>query len=58
MSQCTLPTIENILSDPSISYWLKDALRTSLSRDPVDAASDAELLSGLLAARVDDMKIG
>lgn len=48
-----LPNIETVLADPSMSYWLKDALRASLSRDPVDAARDAELLSNLLISRAD-----
>lgn len=48
-----LPNIETVLVDPSMSYWLKDALRASLSRDPVDAARDAELLSNLLISRAD-----
>jgi hypothetical protein len=48
-----LPSIETILSDPSISYWLKTALRTALLRDPVDAAYDALLLSELLGYRID-----
>lgn len=34
-----------ILSDPSASYWLKDALRAALARDIVDALNDAEALA-------------
>jgi len=48
-----LPSIENILADQSVSTWLKDSLRASLARDPVDAARDAELLSALLVSRAD-----
>ncbi len=33
-----LPTIEEVLRDPSASFWLKAALRSALARDPVDAA--------------------
>jgi hypothetical protein len=47
-----LPTIEDILSDPAASLWLKAALRTALDRDPVDAANDAEMLLRLLDARL------
>ena len=34
-----------ILSDPSASYWLKDALRLALERDVCDALNDAEALA-------------
>lgn len=34
-----------ILSDPSASYWLKDAVRAMLDRDIVDALNDAEALA-------------
>ena len=40
-----------ILSDPSASYWLQNALRSALSRDPVDAANDADILARLLDRR-------
>jgi hypothetical protein len=46
-----LPTIEEVLRDPSASFWLKAALRSSLGRDPVDAANDAEALARLLDRR-------
>ena len=35
--------IEQVLGDPAASFWLKDALRSALDRDPVDAANDAEV---------------
>ena len=43
-----LPDIEEVLRDPTASFWLKDALRSALARDPVDAANDAEVLARLL----------
>ena len=43
--------IQQVLSDPGASFWLKDALRSALSRDPVDAANDAEILFRLLDER-------
>lgn len=43
-----LPTIDEILADPASSLWLKAALRSALSRDPVDAANDAEVLARVL----------
>jgi hypothetical protein len=46
-----LPTIDEILGDPAASFWLKAALRSALSRDPVDAANDADLLAQVLELR-------
>lgn len=46
-----LPTVEEVLRDPSASAWLKAALRSALARDPVDAANDAEILALLLDRR-------
>ncbi len=46
-----LPSIKDILEDPSASFWLRQALRGALARDPVDAANDAEMLVSLLDAR-------
>ena len=43
--------IEQIFQDPSASYWLKNALRLALLRDPADAANDAEVLCRLLDRR-------
>src|SRR6185437_13642196 len=43
-----LPSIEQILADPAASDWLKAALHSALSRDPVDAANDAEVLARVL----------
>ena len=36
-----------ILADPAISRWLKEAIRALDARDPVDAAKDADLLAAL-----------
>jgi hypothetical protein len=46
-----LPPIEAILDDRAASFWLKAALRSALSRDPVDAANDADVLARLLERR-------
>lgn len=46
----TLPSIEEVLADLATSGWMKSALLSALSRDPVDAANDAELLYRLLDA--------
>ena len=47
-SNSPLPTIADVLKDPSASHWLRTALAAALSRDPVDAANDAEILARLL----------
>jgi hypothetical protein len=46
-----LPTIEAVLQDSAASFWLKAALQSALSRDPVDAANESELLARLLDRR-------
>jgi hypothetical protein len=46
-----LASIEEVLSDFSASFWLKNALLAALARDPVDAAHDSEVLARLLERR-------
>ncbi len=46
--QPDVPTVEDLLKDPSTSFWLRNALTSALSRDPVDAANDAEVLARVL----------
>jgi hypothetical protein len=50
-----LPAIEAVLQDPAASFWLKAALHSALSRDPVDAANESELLAQLLDRRCRDI---
>ena len=50
-----LPEIEAVLADPTASRWLKTALRSSLCRDPVDAAHDSDVLARLLGRRCDEI---
>jgi len=40
--------ITSILASPASSEWLRQSLTQALTRDCVDAANDAELLSDLL----------
>lgn len=47
----TLHTPEKVLSDPTTSTWLRDALATALLRDPCDAEREAAVLWQLLHAR-------
>ena len=44
-------TLKELLADPSVSYWLKDALRTAYERDPIAALRDARQLLQLLGQR-------
>lgn len=46
--QPELPIVDGLLRDPSTSYWLRNALRSALQRDPVDAANDADILARVL----------
>lgn len=46
-------TIVDVLKDPSTSHWLKSALGDALSRDPIDAANEAEFLATVLKMRSD-----
>jgi hypothetical protein len=50
-----IPDIATVLDDPAASFWLKAAIRSALSRDPVAAANDAELLFRLLMRRCDEI---
>jgi hypothetical protein len=43
--------LNEILEDPGISWWLKDAIRTAYERDPVEALHDARRLLKMLAER-------
>jgi hypothetical protein len=44
-------TLKEILADPSISYWLKEAVKTAYQQDPVDALRDARRLLKMLGER-------
>lgn len=43
-------------NDPSVSYWLKDALHALDKRDPVDAVCDAELLANVMGQRAKEAR--
>jgi hypothetical protein len=47
--------IQSTIKDPAASDWLKTALRSALTRDPLDAANDAAALSLLLSRRSGDV---
>ena len=43
------------LANGCTSYWLKDAIRSSLERDPVDALNDAATLVEIMQAVCDEV---
>jgi len=53
-----LPRVDEVLADPAASFWLETALRSALCRDPVDAATDSEILARLLEERCDQILSG
>lgn len=42
---------QDLLADPACSYWLRERLRDTRQRDPVDALRDAQLLVDVLEQR-------
>lgn len=54
-SPVDLPSAEDLLSAFGASDWLKQALASALLRDPVDACTDAELLSAILDKRANEV---
>jgi hypothetical protein len=45
--------LDKLLSDPVTSFWLKAALRSALTRDPLDAERDAGTLYLVLRCRAE-----
>ena len=50
---CPGPMVTAILGDPTASDWLKRGLQLALTRDPVDAANDAEVMAQALMMRAE-----
>ena len=50
------PSINDVLTDPSATFWLKDALRALEKRDPVDAFNDVALIMRIVSARLDALQ--
>ena len=46
--------IQAVMQDPCTSYWLRDAIKTSMNRDPLDVANEAEHLAALFAKRAQE----
>ena len=53
--RCTAPNVTALLDSPETSFWLRDAFRTALERDPVDAVRDANILAAILTERCHNM---
>jgi hypothetical protein len=47
-----LPNSHTILDDPKASEWLKSALMSAATRDPIEALNDALLLAATLEDRL------
>lgn len=47
--------ITDTLTTPETSAWLRTALKTALTRDPIEAATDATRLADLLCNRVETL---
>jgi hypothetical protein len=47
----TKKTIDMILESPTVSFWLKGAIKQLLTRDPIDAWADAETLRAVMYMR-------
>jgi hypothetical protein len=47
-----LPNPDAILADPETSEWLKSALKSAATRDPIDALNDALVLAATLEERL------
>jgi hypothetical protein len=49
------PSIPELLTDPCITFRLKNWLREALAADPLDAYYDAQLLAAVLRQRVEEL---
>lgn len=50
--------IADILSSPSVTYWVKNQYMNAVDRDPIDAISDAHLLLRMLETRFEEIAKG
>jgi hypothetical protein len=46
------PQPDEILADPETSEWLKSALQSAATRNPIDALNDALVLAATLEERL------
>jgi hypothetical protein len=54
----SIPSVQQVLEDPSVHYRLKKWLREALAGDALDAYYDAQLLADVLKQRVDQILQG
>lgn len=47
----TIPSIEELLSDPCTPFWALDVIRVALTKDCVDAAAVLNVLAKVFDAR-------
>ena len=52
------PTALDVMESPCAHFYLKEALQVFLSKDPVDAVNDAEILFEICKARVAGLQGG
>ncbi len=45
--------VQAVLADPDLSDWMRQALASALSRDPLDVAADAETVAQVLRLRAE-----
>lgn len=48
-------TVNRVLADPSVRFWVKEQLHAASKRDLLDALNDAELLRRTLQNALDSM---
>ena len=53
-SEQEIPTIAEVISDPSVTFRLKRWIQEAIDADPIDAYQDAILLAKLLKHRLTD----
>ncbi len=49
--------IQTVLARPETTYWLREAIKSALLRDPLDALLDAETLVALLQSRIEGQAV-
>lgn len=47
--------IKDLIKSPETHYWIAEAMRSALTKDPVDAAGDFEVAAKLFRRRMDAM---
>ena len=50
-----IPTIEQAIADPFISFWIKDCLMDLKYRDPMKALHDVEMLADIIEEHVKNL---